>query len=53
VIYHPIYNDVQMVEVDVNSYQRSLHIEQYAATDLYVTYLDIHNPIYLRKRVEK
>ncbi len=49
VIYHPIYNNVQMVEVDVNSYQRLMHIRQYAATDLYVTYLDIHNPIYLRK----
>jgi hypothetical protein len=48
-----MYNDVQMVEVDVNSYQRSLHIQQYANRDLYVTYRDIHNPIYLRKRVEK
>lgn len=48
VIYHPIYNNMQMVEVDVNSYQRSLHIEQYATRDLYVAYRDIHNPIYLR-----
>ncbi len=48
VFYHPMYNNVQMVEVDVNSYQRSLHIQQYAARDLYVSYLDIHNPIYLR-----
>lgn len=48
VIYHPVYNNMQMVEVDVNSYQRLLHIQQYAARDLYVTYLDIHNPIYFR-----
>ncbi|MEI2708615.1 MAG: hypothetical protein V9E96_06295 [Chitinophagaceae bacterium] len=38
VIYHPMYNDVQMVEVDVNSYQRSLHIQQYANRDLHVAY---------------
>jgi len=48
VIYHPMYNNMQMVEVDVNSYQHSLHIQQYAARDLYVAYYDIHNPIYLR-----
>ncbi len=48
VIYHPMYNNKQIVEVDVNSYQRSLHIQQYAVRDLYVAYRDIHNPIYLR-----
>lgn len=48
VIYHPMYNNMQMVEVDVNSYQHLLHIQQYAARDLHVPYIDIHNPIYLR-----
>lgn len=48
VIYHPIYNNIQMVEVDLNTYQRLLHIREYAARNLHVAYRDIHNPIYLR-----
>lgn len=48
VIYRPIYNNIQMVEVDVNTHLRLMHIKQYAARDLSVAYCDIHNPIYLR-----
>jgi hypothetical protein len=50
VIYHPIYNNIQMVEVDVNSHKRLLHIRQYATRGLSVDYNDILNPIYLRNK---
>lgn len=48
VIYHPIYNNIQMVEVDLNTSLRLKHNIQYGTRDLYVAYNDIHNPIYLR-----
>jgi hypothetical protein len=48
VIYHPIYNNIQMVEVDLNTRLRLKHNIQYETRDLYVAYRDIHNPIYLR-----
>jgi hypothetical protein len=48
VIYHPIYNNIQMVEVDLNTSLRLKHNIQYETRDLYVAYQDIHNPIYLR-----
>ncbi|MFY7964134.1 MAG: WG repeat-containing protein [Chitinophagaceae bacterium] len=50
IIYHPIYNNIQMVEVDLNTHLRLKHIMQYADRDLYVRYKDIHNPIYLRDK---
>lgn len=50
VIYRPIYNNIQMVEVDLNTHLRLKHIMQYADRDLYVRYKDIHNPIYLRNK---
>jgi hypothetical protein len=37
-----------MIEVDLNSYQRLLHLMENATRDLYIAYRDIHNPIYLR-----
>lgn len=48
IIYHPIYNNIQMVEVDLNTSLRLKHNMQYAARDFSVPYKDIHNPIYLR-----
>lgn len=53
VIYHPIYNNLQMVEVDLNTSLRLKHNMQYATRDLYVPYNDIHNPIYLRNKEGK
>jgi hypothetical protein len=48
VIYHPIYNNIQMIEVDLNTSLRLKHNILYETRDLYVAYRDIHNPIYLR-----